>query len=75
MTLYGHNKTWHQTGEVNVELGPDGKVCSVWFRCRLLPFTETVTDEQRAESMRHTYETTPPPALVAVEFADKGEPK
>lgn len=39
--FYGGNGTWHQTGAVDVQLNKDGEVVAVWFRCRMLPFTES----------------------------------
>jgi hypothetical protein len=67
--IYGHNGTIHGTRLVNVEIGPDGKVCSVWFRCMMLPFDETRVDEERAASMRGTYA----PPLNAVDVTMPGE--
>ncbi len=49
---YGDDKTLHRSGEVNVELGPEGDVVSVWFRCAVLPFTESRVDHRRAADMR-----------------------
>ncbi len=49
---YGDNKTIHRTTDVNVEIGPEGDVVSVWFRCALLPFTETRVGHRRAVDMR-----------------------
>lgn len=49
---YGDDKTIHRSGDVNVEVGPEGDVVSVWFRCCLLPFTESRVDHRRAAEMR-----------------------
>jgi hypothetical protein len=48
---YGDNRTIHSTGEVNVEIGPTGDVVAVWFRCRMLPFTQMRVIDSRASSM------------------------
>lgn len=45
---YGGLGTIHQVGEVDVELGPDGNVAAVWFRCMLLPFTQVRVGAERA---------------------------
>lgn len=50
--IYGHDKTWHQTGHLDVETDKDGNVVSVWFRCMMLPFKQTKVDEERANSMK-----------------------
>lgn len=39
--FYGGDKTWHDTGVVDVQLNKEGQVVAVWFRCRMLPFTES----------------------------------
>lgn len=39
--FYGGDKTWHNTGTVDVQLNKDGDVVAVWFRCRMLPFTQS----------------------------------
>jgi hypothetical protein len=39
--FYGGNKTIHGTGTVDVQLNEDGDVVAVWFRCRMLPFTQS----------------------------------
>lgn len=68
---YGDDKTWHRTGEVNVERDRvTGKVVSVWFRCRTLRFTDTEVEQHRATDMREIYHSHPPPALKAVDFED-----
>ena len=48
---YGDGNTIHDSGDVNVELGPTGEVCAVWYRCRLLPFTQNVVPDTRVASM------------------------
>jgi|GEM_PF-2975960 len=71
---YGDDRTIHRTGEVNVELAGDGKVVSVWFRCALVPFTQTVVDDGRAAEMRGAYQSHPPEPHTAVVFADESTP-
>ena len=66
--IYGHDKTIHGTKHVNVELDKNGKVVAVWFRCRCLPFDQTVVDDERAAEMRAMYKTDIP-ALLAVDVA------
>ncbi len=39
--FYGGDKTWHSTGTVDVQLNENGDVVAVWFRCRMLPFTQS----------------------------------
>lgn len=39
--FYGGDKTIHSTGTVDVQLNKDGDVVAVWFRCRMLPFTQS----------------------------------
>ena len=52
--VYGLDRTIHQTEHVDVEIGPDGHVAAVWFRCSVLPFEETRVNHNRAEEMRMT---------------------
>ena len=59
---YGDDRTIHTSGDVNVEIGPTGKVVAVWFRCRMLPFTQTRVDGFRALEMLEN----PPEALVRI---------
>jgi len=68
--IYGHDRTIHQTGEVNVEIGPDGKVVAVWFRCAMLPFTQHLADQARADDMQAAY-ARPLPAIQAIDFKDE----
>ncbi len=51
---YGDDKTIHRVGHVDVEIGPDGNVCAVWFRCRLLPFSSSRVIDSRASDMRES---------------------
>lgn len=67
---YGKAGTIHQTTGVNVEIGPDGRVVSVWFRCMTLPFDETRVSQERADEMRQMYESHPAPKLIAVEVVE-----
>lgn len=39
--FYGGDKTWHDTGTIDVQLNDAGQVVAVWFRCRMLPFKES----------------------------------
>lgn len=39
--FYGGDKTIHSTGTIDVQLNKDGDVVAVWFRCRMLPFTQS----------------------------------
>lgn len=68
--IYGHDKTIHRTNEVNVEVDKNGKVVSVWFRCILLPFDQTVVSNDRAREMRAAYQDHKMPKLLAVEVED-----
>lgn len=55
--FYGGGGTIHHSGEVNVETDPKtGAVVAVWFRCMMLPFTQTLVDPERAKSMGDAYE-------------------
>ena len=68
--IYGHNRTIHRTSDINVELDESGKVVSVWFRCLALPFTQTVTDNNRATEMRRAYAERKPAGILAIEVED-----
>jgi hypothetical protein len=68
--IYGRDMTIHRTGEVNVELDKYGRVVSVWFRCKALPFTQTVVDDNRAEDMNDMYFKNSPKKIIAVEVED-----
>lgn len=48
---YGHDRTIHRTGHLNVETR-NGKVVAVWYRCQMLPFEQREVDEYRAKSMQ-----------------------
>ncbi len=52
---YGYERTIHRTTTVDVELGPDGDVVSVWFRCMMIPFTQHKVSAQRADEMRRAF--------------------
>lgn len=69
---YGDDGTIHRTGEVNVELDRSGKVVSVWFRCHLVPFTQHVVDEGRAEDMRSIRPETLP-RITAIDFVERSK--
>ena len=66
---YGDDGTIHRTGEVNVEVDKQGRVVSVWFRCSLLPFTQKMVDEGRAEDMRGIRQDRLP-KITAIDFVD-----
>ena len=42
--FYGGNGTIHQTGTIDVQMDKHGHVVAVWFRCRMLPFTQSIRD-------------------------------
>ena len=63
---YGHDQTIHRTNHIDVEVGPDGKVCALWFRCSTLPFKVTHVDAERAKEMSRLDPSTQ--RLVAVVF-------
>ncbi len=63
--VYGHDKTIHQTTELDVETY-NGKVVAVWFRCMMLPFNQEDVDKSRAKEMIEAYKE-PAPRLLAVE--------
>lgn len=68
--IYGHDKTIHRTETVDVEIDPTtGEVVAVWFRCALLPFSQSQVSRSRADDMRAAYKH-PPRGIVAIEFAD-----
>ena len=68
---YGYGNTIHQTGNVNVEIGPDGHVVAVWFRCMPLPFDEHVVDQSRADDMKRMMEGMKDARLIAVDVVDE----
>jgi len=53
--FYGHRGTIHNSSEVNVEVNSKGEIVGVWFRCMMLPFTQSNVDDNRAESLRDSY--------------------
>lgn len=53
--IYGHNKTWHRTEHLDVEVDANGIVVSVWFRCIALPFQQTQVGHDRAVEMNSMY--------------------
>lgn len=50
--FYGSTGTIHNAGSLDVELGENGEVVSVWFGCQPLPFTQHKVDKERADSMK-----------------------
>lgn len=66
---YGDGGTIHHSGHLDVET-KDGKVVSVWFRCQLLPFSQTEVHESRADSMTAVYAQHDMPELCGVELRD-----
>ncbi len=68
---YGDDKTIHQSGYVDVELGPNGKVVAVWFRCAVVPFKETRVGRERADEMVHMYKEENVSRVEAIDFADE----
>ena len=66
--IYGHDRTIHRTTRLDVEVGPDGRVCGVWFRCAMLPFKESRVDDARAADLKRSMDL---PAILAVELADR----
>jgi hypothetical protein len=72
--IYGFDKTIHRTKLLNVEVDKNGKVVSVWYRCMLLPFDQTIVDDYRANSMNHCYEQNPPPDIEGIALMTKLDP-
>jgi len=66
--IYGHGKTIHRTGHVDVETDSNGNVVAVWYRCMMLPFEQHVVDENRSSSMKEVAKL---PAILAIEVEDK----
>lgn len=48
---YGTGGTIHQSGMLDVEVTPEGRVVSVWFRCQMLPYSVSVVTPKRAREM------------------------
>lgn len=66
--FYGGDGTWHDTGTIDVQLNTDGEVVAVWFRCRMLPFTQ---------SMKYTADETPKQGMGSIKgivFEDEKYP-
>ena len=53
--IYGHDRTIHKTGILNVEVSSAGRPVSVWFRCMALPFDVTKVNWHRAAEMDQMY--------------------
>jgi hypothetical protein len=70
--IYGHNKTIHRTGHLDVETDENGKVVSVWYRCMPLKFTQHTVDDIRAKEMLSLEEL---PNILAIEVEDKNGDK
>lgn len=68
---YGDDKTIHRTGHVDVEVDTDGRVVSVWFRCRALPFSQTTVNRARADAMDRAYKEDSILPIEAIEFKDQ----
>ena len=47
--------TIHGTDRVNVEVDPNGRVVSIWFRCMLVPFDITHVNAMRTQEMGRAY--------------------
>lgn len=67
--FYGGTGTVHRTGEVNVELF-EGKVVAVWYRCAMLPFTQTEVEEHRELSLRMGWDESEIPKIEGIVFAE-----
>jgi len=59
--------TIHESNHVDVEIGPNGNVVSVWFRCMRVPFEAHNVDQHRANDMLHDPK---PPTLYAIIIED-----
>jgi hypothetical protein len=64
---YGWNGTIHGTEALDVEIGPDGRVIAVWFRCQMLPFN--VSHVSHARNIGTTNAELP--RIMAVEVIDR----
>jgi len=71
MRTYGHDETWHNTKFLAVEINEEGIVVAVWFRCTMLPFTQTTVSQNRSKLMLSVKQF---PELHAVILKDKEEP-
>lgn len=67
---YGLDGTIHRNTGVNVELDKDGRVVAVWYRCQMIPFTQTVVDKNRADSMNRIYDNEILPEVVSIELLE-----
>ncbi len=43
--IYGHDRTIHRSGHLDVETDDNGNVVAVWFRCLSLPFKQVRTSK------------------------------
>ena len=66
--IYGHDKTIHRTGHVDVEVDTEGRVVSVWYRCQPLPFFQTTVWKARADEMDGLYQKMPMPSIESIEL-------
>lgn len=62
---YGWNGTIHHSEEVDIQIGPDGKVIAVWFRCQMLPFSVSHVELNRSTPNNEL------PRIMAVEVIDR----
>lgn len=53
---YGDDKTIHSSTWFDVEVGPNGEVVAIWFRCHPIAFKTSYVDEDRAVEMRQMYQ-------------------
>jgi hypothetical protein len=65
---YGDEGTIHQTGHLNIELDKHGRVVAVWFRCAMLPFTQTTVEWDRVKDMRHIYDRCTLARIAAIDL-------
>lgn len=71
---YGDGATAHRTGTIDIEIGPDGKVAGVWFRCMYLPFTQAVVGPDRARVLNDIYKDTKHKLIAVVVDDEKAMP-
>ena len=67
--IYGHDRTWHHTQQIDVEVH-NGKVVAVWFRCMPLPFRQSDCGEARAKEMESLYSSEHGPQNSLVNAVD-----
>jgi len=72
--VYGHDRTWHRTEQINVEVH-EGEVIAVWFRCLALPFTVSDWGARRAEEMNRMYSEPNGPSAIRVNAVNVTLPK